>query len=197
MQTAQEMAVAEQIGRELNQKRVDSNEVVGVVGALREMEHGARFFEYLETIVRNGDAVVRSNRTIDYYSDMRDVCRRHLRPYQDDPHTMAEILGWAARLMRYYKIERNLEQPPARTPHEEAPVHEPEQDADRLIGTVKWFSSDRGYGFIKPDAGGDDMFVYHSQLAGGLTNPSKGTRVSYVIGKGPKGRDQAQDVRPA
>ena len=70
-------------------------------------------------------------------------------------------------------------------------------DGGRRTGRVKWFSSEKGYGFIKPDEGGDDAFFHHSQLAGGLRDPAKDTRVSYVIGKGPKGGDQAQDVRPA
>lgn len=66
----------------------------------------------------------------------------------------------------------------------------------RRTGTVKWFDRQRGYGFIQPDEGGDDVFFHHTQLSGGLTDPPDGTRVSFVMGKGPQGRDQAQDVQP-
>jgi CspA family cold shock protein len=60
------------------------------------------------------------------------------------------------------------------------------------LGTVKFFNADRGYGFIKPDGGGRDIFVHVSALAqAGLQSLNEGQRVSYEIepdkkGKGPK-----------
>jgi cold shock protein len=62
-------------------------------------------------------------------------------------------------------------------------------------GTVKFFSSERGYGFIKPDDGGRDIFVHITAVEqAGLASLNEGQRVSYEIepdkkGKGPKAVD--------
>jgi CspA family cold shock protein len=55
-------------------------------------------------------------------------------------------------------------------------------------GTVKWFSDEKGYGFIKPDDGGKDLFVHHSAIAGnGFRSLAEGTKVSYETEQTPKG----------
>ncbi len=55
-------------------------------------------------------------------------------------------------------------------------------------GVVKWFSNEKGYGFITPDDGGPDHFVHHSEIqAEGHPSLSDGTKVSYESGEGPKG----------
>ena len=47
-------------------------------------------------------------------------------------------------------------------------------------GTVKWFSDDKGYGFITPDEAGKDLFVHHSAIAGnGFRSLTEGAKVSY------------------
>ncbi|HYY21892.1 MAG TPA: cold-shock protein [Thermoleophilaceae bacterium] len=63
-------------------------------------------------------------------------------------------------------------------------------------GTVKWFSDDKGFGFISPDDGGKDLFVHHTGIAGdGFRSLSEGSKVSYESESGPKGL-KAIDVRP-
>ena len=49
-------------------------------------------------------------------------------------------------------------------------------------GTIKWFNSEKGYGFIGGVGGGEDVFVHISALSGGLTELVIGDRVSYELG---------------
>lgn len=55
-------------------------------------------------------------------------------------------------------------------------------------GTVKWFSDDKGFGFITPDTGSRDLFVHHSGItADGFRTLAEGARVSYEEQAGEKG----------
>ena len=55
-------------------------------------------------------------------------------------------------------------------------------------GTVKWFSDDKGFGFITPDEGGKDLFVHHSAIVGdGYRSLAEGAKVSYEAEEGDKG----------
>ena len=61
-------------------------------------------------------------------------------------------------------------------------------------GIVKWFSDQKGYGFIEQD-NGEDLFVHHTEIIGsGFKSLSEGDRVTFDIGEGKKG-PAAQNVR--
>lgn len=62
-------------------------------------------------------------------------------------------------------------------------------------GTVKWFNSEKGFGFIAVEGGGPDVFVHYSAIAGsGFRNLEEDQSVEFEITQGPKG-PQASDVR--
>ena len=64
-------------------------------------------------------------------------------------------------------------------------------------GTVKWFNDEKGYGFISPDDGGENLFVHHSGISGsGFKSLEEGANVSYEATQGQKGM-QASNVTPA
>ena len=61
-------------------------------------------------------------------------------------------------------------------------------------GIVKWFSNQKGYGFITPDGGGKDVFVHHSAIQGdGYKTLDEGQAVEFEVTQGPKG-EQASNV---
>jgi cold shock protein len=72
-----------------------------------------------------------------------------------------------------------------------------EGDSQMAQGTVKWFNSDKGYGFIAPDDGTADVFVHHSAIdMGGYRTLTENQKVEYTVSQGPKGpqADQVHSV---
>lgn len=62
-------------------------------------------------------------------------------------------------------------------------------------GTVKWFNESKGFGFITPDGGGDDLFAHFSEIQGsGFRTLEENQRVEFEVGQGTKG-PQATGVR--
>jgi len=64
-------------------------------------------------------------------------------------------------------------------------------------GTVKWFNSEKGFGFITPDGGGPDVFVHYSAIAtSGYRELSEGQQVEFEVTQAEKG-PQAANVQPS
>lgn len=63
-------------------------------------------------------------------------------------------------------------------------------------GTVKWFNDAKGFGFITPDAGGDDLFAHFSEVqSNGFRSLAEGQKVEFEVKQGPKG-PQASTIKP-
>lgn len=65
------------------------------------------------------------------------------------------------------------------------------------VGTVKWFNSTKGFGFIQPDSGGADVFVHISAVQrAGLTTLNEGQKISYEEQRDPKrGKTSAENLK--
>lgn len=67
--------------------------------------------------------------------------------------------------------------------------------SDKQTGTVKWFNTTKGYGFIAPDNGGKDVFVHISAVErSGLTGLADNTKVTYDLQEGRDGRQSAIEI---
>jgi CspA family cold shock protein len=63
-------------------------------------------------------------------------------------------------------------------------------------GTVKWFNDSKGYGFIAPDGGGEDLFAHFSEIkVNGFKSLKENQRVTFEVSTGPKGK-QASNIQP-
>ena len=64
-------------------------------------------------------------------------------------------------------------------------------------GVVKWFNSEKGYGFITPEAGGKDLFAHFSAInMAGFKSLKEGEKVSFDVTQGPKGKQASNIQKP-
>jgi CspA family cold shock protein len=69
-------------------------------------------------------------------------------------------------------------------------------DIEVAMGTVKWFNATKGYGFIKPDNGGQDVFVHVSAVEkAGYSGLAEGAKISYELVTGRAGKTSAENLR--
>lgn len=101
--------IAHAIARSLVQEKTDVNELGKAIAYLRQAvnqnpsDAGSKFFKYLKTLVSNGRQIGHSGKTSDYYRSIDKVCSQYLQNQSINVDTLLQILGWSARLMRYYK----------------------------------------------------------------------------------------------
>lgn len=105
--TSTQWQVADAIARQLVLADTDANELRKAIAYLRAYldreEAGRKFFDYLNTLARNGNRIGHSQRTQGYLESIAQTCQQYLENYKNDVSVMLQILGWAARLMQYYK----------------------------------------------------------------------------------------------
>jgi CspA family cold shock protein len=71
------------------------------------------------------------------------------------------------------------------------------KEAIMATGTVKWFNDSKGFGFITPDGGGEDLFAHFSAITmDGFKTLTEGQKVQFEITQGPKGK-QASNIKAA
>ncbi len=92
---------AELLAADLAGAGVDPNEAQKALAYLRANRDPQRFFAYLRAVNQDGRAVVRSGQTLEYYKNLLAASERHLRGL--DANELVYTLGWAIRLLRYYK----------------------------------------------------------------------------------------------
>ena len=91
------------------------------------------------------------------------------------------VFGWRTQLVQAPGVR--VKQHPPRQQHFKL-----RRSQSNATGTVKWFSDEKGFGFITPDEGSRDLFVHHSSInADGYRSLAEGAKVSYEEEAGPKG----------
>jgi len=76
-----------------------------------------------------------------------------------------------------------------------SPGWETNEEGNMATGTVKWFNDAKGYGFITPDDGSEDLFAHFSAInMGGFKTLKEGQKVSFDVVQGPKGK-QASNIQ--
>jgi hypothetical protein len=118
--TANQSQVAHNIAIQLVKDGTDVNELGKIISYLRSTidkpNATGNFFTYLKTLTNNGKLIGHSKKTSEYYRSVEQVCKQYLQN-QSNPETILQILGWSARLMRYYKTTSIDELPsPTDTP---------------------------------------------------------------------------------
>lgn len=107
--TENQWQIAHAIAQTLVKEQTDVNELGKAIAYLRnavnqnQADANSRFFKYLKTLVGNGRQIGHSGKTTDYYRSIDKACSDCLKGFQGDASTLLQILGWASRLMRYYK----------------------------------------------------------------------------------------------
>lgn len=184
---------ASDLAEELVSREVDTNELKKLVSYFIDCRDRKRLLALLEARWQEAEQYrrqvesgtkrwrafglfIRSGTTYDHIKGLHEVIPPVISNLRTEE--VGFLLGWTARLA---------------TAYEEVPELIGEK-GERRTGTVKWFSKNKGFGFIKPDGGGEDHFVHISE-----TPDERGVgdnqQVSFTSEMGDKG-PRARDVKP-
>lgn len=107
MSEDQLLIAASLLAADLAGSRVDPNEAQKALAFLRSAKEPRDYFAYLQAIVKDGRVVIRSAQTLEYYRNLLAASERHLRGLSVED--MRTTLGWAIRLLRYYRAVPDAE----------------------------------------------------------------------------------------
>jgi len=135
--------IAHNIAITLVKENADVNELGKTIAYLRTIINqpnaGAKFFKYLKTLASNGRQIGHSSKTTDYYRSIERTCNQYLQTEQANAEIMLVILGWTARLMRYYKDASPIEEitiPPSAESERQAEIAEVTSSHNFTIGQI-------------------------------------------------------------
>jgi len=139
--TAAQWQIAHEIAHDLVESDTDVNELGKTIAYLRgaiardSAKAGTHFFKFLSTLVRSGNQIGHSGKTIGYYRNIDKACNTHLKGEEANARSMLQILAWAARLMRYYKVTPIGEIPQIEIQQEVVAVTERQAAIEKLKAT--------------------------------------------------------------
>lgn len=161
--------VAHDIARELVEADVDANELGKAIAYLRgaidqdSSKAGTQFLKFLKTLVKNGNQIGHSGKTIGYYRNLDKVIETYLREEENNAQNMLKILGWVARLMRYYKVT-----PIGEIPTIEVTEEQPTSLSNRQLALER----------LKSEKVFEEGQIIEAQVD---KKHSKGSKVTYLI----------------
>jgi CspA family cold shock protein len=110
-------------------------------------------------------------------------------------HTVPANSGPCIAIGSFFRNSVDLRNHAARLQTDRVRVRCYEKDKDMATGTVKWFNSAKGYGFIEPEDGSKDAFVHISAVEqAGLTTLNEGQKVEYELVPGRDGKSAAENI---
>ncbi|HGJ67249.1 TPA: hypothetical protein ENS27_17955 [bacterium] len=127
--------VAHEIARQLVSDDTDVNEASKALEYLILCEDKNEFLVFLRKIIDNGSIVIRSDQTLGYYRNILRACNTHLKDY-NNYKDMANVLGWAIRLMRYYRASGYIANAEKTIEAKDDDKQKPDQKGSSYLGNL-------------------------------------------------------------
>jgi len=132
----EQMKVNQEIGKDSDGIATEFKKIVTYLYAnVHRSDASSFFFKYLNFLVGYGKEVGHSNQTHRYYRAIKNACNQYLDETEMNPSIMLQILGWAVRLIGYYKQETPMVETAATKNITEKPKRKPEQPRKNIPGS--------------------------------------------------------------